>query len=264
MPSSERSTRDPFRLLIPILLILAIPLAHLTPVGVALMERGWVMAGAGGAFFAIMMMVSGVRVTFAGQTDALGTAAWLLMLAYLVHQFEEHGIDLTGRTYHFITYANGALAELYPDGGLRLTELSIYRINTLLVWVPFLLAIWAGRRFPWVGLAAAGLMLTNSGLHIFQTFTRGEYNPGLATAVVLFLPISLNYFSVSRRYAGTGILSAIAAVAFGIAAHAALPFVIEEAAAAEWTSRLAGIFATLALAPLIANILYRMFRRSPS
>jgi len=264
MPSSEHSLSDPFRLLIPILLILLIPLAHLTPAGVALMERGWVLVGAGGAFFAIMMLVSGVRVTVAGRTDALGTAAWFLMLAYLVHQFEEHGIDLAGRTYHFITYANGVLADRYPDSETQLTELSIYRINTLLVWVPFLLAIWAGRRFPWVGLAAAGLMLTNSALHISLTFARGEYNPGLATAVVLFLPISLYYFSVSRRYASTGTFSVIAAIAFGVVAHAALPLVIEEAAATEWSPRLAGIFATLALAPLISNILYRIFRRAPS
>lgn len=261
MTSDESRSRDPFRLLIPILLILFVPLAHGTITGVELLTRGWVMAGMGGAFFAIMMLVSGVRLQAFGRTDPLATAAWFLLIAYLLHQTEEHGIDLLGRTYAFLGYGNMVLAERFPDGSLQLTELAIYRINTLLVWVPFLLAIWAGRRLPWVGLAAAGLMLANGAFHIFIAFERGEYNPGLATAIVFFLPLSLTYLSRSYREAGTGLLAILVAIAYGVAGHAVLPMVIAEASAPDWTESLIGLFALIALAPLFANLVYRIAGR---
>jgi Protein of unknown function with HXXEE motif len=237
-------------------------MAHLTPTGVDLMTRGWVMVAAGGAVFAIFMIVSGVRVSTGDKTDPLATAAWLLLISYLLHQFEEHGVDLMGRPYAFMEYGNAMLAERFPDRELALTELSIYRINTLGIWVPFLLAIWAGRRLPWVGLAAAGLMLANAGLHIGAAMAEREYNPGVGTAVVLFLPISLAYFGAARRYAGVGALAILGGIAFGIASHLMLPYVIEGAASPVWTSQLLSLFAVLMFAPLAANILSKVFRRA--
>ena len=58
---SDAPVREPFRLAIPLLLILAVPLAHLTATGVALLETGWVLVGLGGAAFAVFMIFSGVR-----------------------------------------------------------------------------------------------------------------------------------------------------------------------------------------------------------
>lgn len=259
---SDASVREPFRLAIPILLILFVPLAHFTAAGVALLETGWVLVGLGGAVFAIFMIFSGVSVSAGGVTDPLATAAWLLLIAYLLHQFEEHGIDLYGRSYHFIEYGNAQLAARYGDGGPRLTDLAIYRINTLAVWVPFLLAIWAGRRLPWVGLAAAGTMLTNGLFHILIALTNGEYNPGLATALVLFLPISIAYFRNARKEANVGLLAIAGGIAFGVMGHILLPTIIAAAGAPNWSPQLLMTFGLLVLAPLVANIIYRLFRRT--
>lgn len=259
---SDRTSREPFRFLIPILLVLLVPIAHFTPSGVELLTRGWVMAAAGGAVFAVFMFVSGVRVSIHGETDPLATAAWLLLISYLAHQVEEHGVDLTGQTFAFMDYGNALLAARFPGEGLALTELSIYRINTLAIWVPFLLAIWAGRRLPWVGLAAAGLMLANAALHIGVAMVHRQYNPGVGTAVVLFLPVSLIYFSVALRQTSAGLVAVLGAIAFGGVAHLLLPFVIAEASAPAWTPRLLAIFGVLIFAPLVGNILFRMFHRS--
>jgi len=182
------------------------------------------------------------------------------MIVYLVHQFEEYGIDLTGQVNQSPLHANALLSDTHQANRSHLNELSLYRINTLLGWVPFLLAIWAGRRFPWVGLAAAGLMATHGALHVAHTFSLGEYNPGLASALVLLLPASLIYFSLSLRHAGTGLRAIVAAIGFGIAMHTGQLLILEEAANPVWTPLLAGTFSAMILTPLIANILYRLFR----
>ncbi len=259
---SDVSAREPFRFAIPILLILLVPLMHLTPTGVAMMETGWVLVGLGGAGFATFMIFSGVSVSTGGVRDPLATAAWLLLIGYLLHQFEEHGLDLYGRVYYFIEYGNAQLAARFGEGGPRLTDLAIYRINTLGVWVPFLLAIWAGRRLPWVGLAAAGTMLTNGLFHIAIALVNGEYNPGLGTALILFLPISIAYFQNVRREAGVGLLGVAGGVAFGVATHALLPTVIAEAGTPSWSLRLCVIFGLLMFTPLVGNVVYRLFKRT--
>ncbi len=259
---SDASVREPFRLAIPILLILLVPLMHLTATGVSMLETGWVLVGLGGAAFAVFMIFSGVSVSAGGVRDPLATAAWLLLIGYLLHQFEEHGIDLYGRTYHFIEYGNAQLAARYGEGGPQLTDLAIYRINTLVVWVPFLLAIWAGRRLPWVGLAAAGTMLTNGLFHIMIAMVNGEYNPGLGTAVVLFLPISIAYFRNARREAGVGLLAVAGGIVFGVVGHIMLPTIIAAAGAPGWSPQLLATFGLLTLAPLVANIIFRLFRRT--
>jgi|GEM_PF-1758544 len=259
---SDASAREPFRLAIPILLILLVPLMHLTPTGVAMLETGWVLVGLGGAGFATFMIVSGVSVSAGGVRDPLATAAWLLLIGYLAHQFEEHGIDLYGRVYHFIEYGNVQLAARYGEGGPRLTDLAIYRINTLGIWVPFLLAIWAGRRLPWVGLAAAGTMLTNGLFHIMIAVVNGEYNPGLGTALILFLPISIAYFRNARRETDIGLIAVAGGIAFGVAGHVLLPTIIAAAGAPEWSPQLVATFGLLILAPLVANMIYRIFRNA--
>jgi hypothetical protein len=259
---SDVSAREPFRFAIPILLILFVPLMHLTATGVTMLETGWVLVGLGGAVFAVFMIFSGVSVGSDGVRDPLATSAWLLLIGYLFHQFEEHGIDLYGRVYYFIEYGNVQLAARFGESGPQLTDLAIYRINTLGIWVPFLLAIWAGRRLPWVGLAAAGTMLTNGLFHIMIAVGNGEYNPGLGTALVLFLPISISYFRNARREAGIGLLAVLGGIAFGVAGHVLLPTMIVAAGVADWSPQLSAMFGLLVLGPLVANIIYRLFRRS--
>ncbi len=260
---SDASLREPYRLGLPILLILFVVLMHFTATGVAMFETGWVLLAMGGAGFALLMILSSVRVSAGAVTDSLGTAGWLLVIGYLLHQIEEHGVDLYGRSYYFIEYGNAQLAARFGEDGPRLTDLAIYRINTLAVWVPFLLAIWAGRRLPWVGLAAAGLMLTNGLFHIGIAMVQREYNPGLGTAVVIFLPLSIAYFGTIRRQAGVGHLAVLGGIAFGVVGHALLPTIIAEAGSPEWTDRLYAIFGAMIFAPLVGNIIYRLFRRTP-
>jgi hypothetical protein len=51
------------------------------------------------------------------------------LIVYLIHQFEEHGVDLLGRSY----FRQNLIGEFGPGGGFVLTPLAIYRTNTLVV-----------------------------------------------------------------------------------------------------------------------------------
>ena len=214
----------------------------------------WMLIGLGGAAFLSLLLLQDLAQQ---ELDGLTRFHWILLIVYLLHQFEEHGVDLLGRNYFFITYAQNLIGEFRDGSGFILTPLAIYRTNTLAVWLPFLIAVWGGRRFIWPGLAAAGLLLTNGIFHIGVALWRGEYNPGLGSAIVLFLPVGLLYFRYVRQHCAIGWTGIAGGVLFGAAAHAALLLDIRLRSAPP-----AAAFGVVAFAPLIANVLYQRLRRA--
>lgn len=229
---------------------------HFVPqVGDYLLMR-WMIVGLGGAAFLSLMLLED-RAEL--QLDPLARFHWTLLIVYLVHQFEEHGVDLFGRSYFLITYARSLIGEIGAASGFILTPLAIYRTNTLFVWLPFLAAVWGHRRFIWPGLAAGGLVLTNAMLHIGIALWAREYNPGVGSAIVLFLPIAFLYFRFVRRHCGIGWQGIVGGVLFGAAEHALLFLRIRFNLGAPMRPILLGL---VALSPLIANALYNRLRRS--
>jgi len=114
---------------------------------------------------------------------AAGTALALVFLQlpiYMVHEFEEHTGD------RFRKYLNRNVA-----GCEALTPGATFWINAVGVWglelVALYLAAFVDLSF---GLVAFYLPLVNALTHVREAVVRREYNPGLWTAVVLFLPIS--------------------------------------------------------------------------
>ena len=195
---------------------------HLVPEIQAYMLPRWPVIGLGGAVFIAFMLFDQWR-----RRSGVGPFTqwhWAFLMIYLLHQFEEHGVDIYGRSYHFMAYANAFLIEQFGAGTALLTVLSLYEINTLLVWIAFMLAIWGGCRYAWPGLLAGGLIFTNGLLHIGIGAMRWEYNPGLATAVLLFLPLSVMYFMRVKRRGGWS--SVFVPILAGLGAHAALPSVL--------------------------------------
>lgn len=214
----------------------------------------WPDIALGGALFIGLFLLGGYVHASDGTRDRVLTFNWILLLVYLIHQFEEHGVDLFGRVYFFHEYASSVL----ESRGLELSPTSILRINTLTVWFGFLLAIWGGRRFTWPGLAAAGLVFTNGLFHIGIAVSRSEYNPGLITAIVLFLPISVMYLKHIPAACGHGWQAIAGSIAFGAASHALLPVIVGANAPLP-------ALVLLAVMPLLANLLaVRAFRRPPA
>lgn len=111
-----------------------------------------------------------------------GRAAMLTVLqlpAYMVHQYEEHGRGAFKREMN----------ALVPPQVGRLTDRNIFWSNIGGVWgvdaAAFALAATAT---PSAGLLPPYLAVINAMLHLATALRQRRYNPGLATALSLFVP----------------------------------------------------------------------------
>lgn len=119
--------------------------------------------------------------------------AWLMMVAYTLHNFEEYGLDAKGRAFHFPVTACQTFG--FPNVHTCPFAPSFFvAVNIPFVWVVLpIAALWC-RRNPAVGLTGAGLLLTNALSHIVGAFTPMGYSPGTVTAAVIFIPLSVWVF----------------------------------------------------------------------
>ena len=147
-----------------------------------------------------------------------GFVAILLLAAYLIHQFEEHWIDVLGNQYAFQGSINALVQNALvppPDQIGPLTEEAIFFINTSLVWLVAAIAIWQApeRTFPTLALAA--IVIVNGIVHIAGSILTLKYNPGLLTSVLIFVPFAiLAYMVIPARRAVTFL-----SVAWAVSAH---------------------------------------------
>lgn len=132
----------------------------------------------------------------------------LISPAYMLHQIEEHAGD------RFRTFINKRVF----GGWEALTPLGVFWINVPLVWglnLAALILVLAGRPEP--ALAAVYVMLVNAGVHTLAVFRFG-YNPGLATSLALFLPLSAAIMAALPLPAATHALAFL----FALLVHAAI------------------------------------------
>ncbi len=127
---------------------------------------------------------------------------------YMLHQWEEHAGD---RFRQFINRTIGGGRE-------ALTPAATFWINSLGVWAVDLAALYlAWAVVPAAGLMAGYLALVNAVLHIGPAVARREYNPGLGTAVLLFLPVG--GWGVVRVGSGAGMLAHAIGLAVAVGVH---------------------------------------------
>jgi hypothetical protein len=109
-------------------------------------------------------------------------AVFLQLPLYMVHQYEEHDDDRFGR------FVNAMLG----DGRTVLSPAAIFVINVPGVWGVNAVSIWLAA-VDGIGFGLIGIYLTvvNAVVHIVPTIRLRRYNPGLATAVLLFLPVGI-------------------------------------------------------------------------
>ena len=99
---------------------------------------------------------------------------------YLFHQMEEHY-----KPGGFKQYVNQVVNKL-PAGKEALTDVKIFWINILLVWVAF--AIFGALAFVNIGFGLLIIIfsLINCATHIGTAIRQKEWNPGLVVAAVQF------------------------------------------------------------------------------
>jgi len=105
---------------------------------------------------------------------------YLFLPLYMIHQYEEHDAD------RFRLFFNKTLGK----GRDVLTPEAVFVINIFGVWGVILaacfLAAWAA---PGFGLIAIYLAVVNAAVHIVHAIVFRGYNPGLGTALAIFLPV---------------------------------------------------------------------------
>lgn len=136
---------------------------------------------------------------------------FLMQPIYMIHQIEEHIDD------RFRRFVNERLA----GGKEALTPSAVAVINIGGVWVVNAAALLlAGLSHAGWGLVAAYLTLVNAVPHIGAAVRMRGYNPGLVTAILLFVPAGLATAILVSRQPGVGLAWHLGALGFIIALHA--------------------------------------------
>jgi len=159
--------------------------------------ENWMKLGIYAAPFLLLGFFSQTEAQTSSILSNAKLISVLMLLVYLLHQYEEHWIDLFGNQYAFYESVNQMLLKLLDAENklvLPLTQAAIFMINTSLVWLVGAIAIWRSPRHLFPTLAMAGIVLVNAVSHILLALITLSYNPGLLTAIVLFLPLSIAFY----------------------------------------------------------------------
>jgi hypothetical protein len=109
---------------------------------------------------------------------------------YLLHQFEEHGVDALGRPYAF----QAAICQSLGFGavqGCPADAAFIFAVNVIACPAAFVLPYVFRRTRPLLAAMGWGVPLVNAVAHVGAALKDGAYNPGLVTSVLLFVPLGL-------------------------------------------------------------------------
>lgn len=179
-----------------------------------------------GAFLAPMLVFAGFKArgeSTSPWTIDVSLIAYLLAASYLIHQVEEHWVDLLGREYPLYEFLNGLIATLFGDDKYGiLTRSGIFYINAGMVWTAGFLAILNSPKQIFPALAMAGIMFVNGIAHILNAVIAVEYNSGLATGALLFLPLSIVFFRAMLKSGGASVPLVAAGIAWGFIGHVIL------------------------------------------
>ncbi|UQS83117.1 HXXEE domain-containing protein [Bombilactobacillus thymidiniphilus] len=117
--------------------------------------------------------------------------AWALTAAYLIHNTEEYGIDLTGALYNFPTTMSKMLNTGASVGGNPPADF-FTAVNISMFWIASpIAAVLARKGHKVFAVGMAGEELLNAFSHIVPFFIGRGYNSGALSAIVIFLPLSL-------------------------------------------------------------------------
>ena len=170
--------------------------------------RNWMYAGLVVAAFLLILL----PILVADWSLAL-VATFIQLPAYLIHQVEEHAGD------RFRRFINSRVAH----AANALTTAAVVVINVPLVWGVDLAALYLARyaALGW-GLIAIYLTLVNAIVHIVAAIGLRAYNPGLATAVLVFLPVSIWGIAVMAGTPGVTLIQHAVGLALALIVHVGL------------------------------------------
>jgi len=134
---------------------------------------------------------------------------YLQLPIYMLHQYEEHAGD------RFRLWFNNMIG--HRDA---LTPIATFWINSLLVWLLDIVALYLACFVDLsLGLIAIYLPMLNACGHIVPAIVKRQYNPGLLTSVLVFLPVGVLSTYLVSRAAGCDLQDHLLALGVAIAVH---------------------------------------------
>jgi FtsH-binding integral membrane protein len=119
------------------------------------------------------------------------------LVTLLLHQFEEY--QFPGGFPRMVNKAlfNGQKPDRYP-----LNSNTALIINLSIGWTLYFLAFLFAEHAVWLAIASMLVSFGNVIAHVFLFNIKGRtfYNPGMFTALVLFLPITIYFFSFMAKH----------------------------------------------------------------
>jgi hypothetical protein len=132
-----------------------------------------------GGFMAGVLLLLLAPVIIRSWSPVL-VAVFLCLPVYMVHQYEEHDNDRFRRHFN----------ETIGRGREVLSPLAAFITNVPGVWGVVGLSIWlTATANIGFGLIACYLLIVNAAVHVISGIMYRGYNPGLATGLLLFLPL---------------------------------------------------------------------------
>lgn len=131
--------------------------------------------------------------------NAVALPLFLSLPVYMIHQYEEHDDN------RFAAFLNGMMGA--DKKGLSPTD--VWIINVIFVWFFLLVVFHVASVDPGWGVLAAYLLAVNGFVHLAWAVMFRKYNPGLWTAMLLFIPLSVWIYAVTPATPTIHIVSAI-------------------------------------------------------
>lgn len=157
-----------------------------------LIYRYWAKAGGvlAAGILVYVYLIEGARMPLVNKFA-------LLSLAFLMlHQFEEY-VYPGGFQYYFNT-------KIYNPFGFfknKITNKAVIWVNVILGWGIYSIVAIFFRENPVVVMTFVTVLLINGMLHFGITFSTRNYNPGVVTGAILFIPLSI-YSAIKLKETG--------------------------------------------------------------
>lgn len=148
-----------------------------------------------------------------GKVSEVGFILWISLITLFIHQFEE---------YRYPGYFPGMMNTVMfsskkPDRYPLNTNTALI-VNTVVGWLIYFLAAVFTKSLIWIGIATILVSLGNFVAHTFVFNIKGKtkYNPGMLTAIIFFLPISVYFFYIVLTQNLATLTDWILGIIFGI------------------------------------------------
>jgi hypothetical protein len=184
----------------------------------------WIGLGAGAVLAVMLVAGDALRADHSvSRWRDPAWIAWLGVVVYLFHNVEEYGIAADGVENAFPDQLCGMLGLGTYPGCVIPTEFFAY-VNIALVWVIAPLCAILARRHVIFGFVFFSVVFVNVFVHVGGAIAARAYNPGLVTALVLFLPASIwaGVVFLERREPRLRVWRLVVIVALGVVAHGVL------------------------------------------